>query len=129
MMFDSKSFWIKSAVNTLAIVLVASLVPGVVLKGILAAIAAGLIFGFVNSIVKPILIFFTLPLTLLTFGLFLFVVNGLSFWLVAGLVKGFYITNIFSAIFGALLMSLVSMALNWLVQQNEPNHMHVGYFK
>lgn len=121
-------FFTRLALNSLGIMLVASVVPGIELKTIIAAIAAGLIFGLVNALVKPILILLTLPLSVVTFGLFLLIVNGLSFWLVAGLVKDFYITNIFSAILGSLIMSFVSILFNGLTQKTEPKNHHVGYF-
>ncbi|MCI5072295.1 phage holin family protein [bacterium] len=123
------TFWSRLALHSLAIVVISSIIPGIELNGILAAIAAGAVFGLINSFIKPLLIILTLPLTLFTFGIFLLVINGLSFWLVAGLVKGYYITNIFSAIVGALLMSLFSMLINAMLQKNEPKNMHVGYFR
>lgn len=123
------TFWSRLALHSLAIVVISSLIPGIELNGVLAAIAAGAVFGLINSFIKPLLIILTLPLTLFTFGVFLLVINGLSFWLVAGLVKGYYITNIFSAIAGALLMSLFSMLINAMLQKNEPKNMHVGYFR
>lgn len=124
-----KYFWLKLAFHSLAIIIVASVVPGIVLEGLLAAVAAGVIFGFVNAFIKPFIILLTLPLSVFTFGLFLLVVNGLSFWLVAFLVKGFYISNIFSAIGGALFMSLLSIIFNGLTQKAEPRNQHVGFFR
>ncbi|HMQ11066.1 MAG TPA: phage holin family protein [Oligoflexia bacterium] len=123
------TFWSRLALHSLAIVVISSIIPGIELNGILAAVAAGAVFGLVNSFIKPLLVILTLPLTLLTFGIFLLVINGLSFWLVAGLVKGYYISNILSAIAGAFLMSLFSILINAMLQKHEPKNMHVGYFR
>jgi len=73
------------------------------------------LLGFVNAIVRPVLFFLTLPLTLLTLGLFIFVLNAICLALTALLVPGFSIDGFFSAVFGALLVSVVSWILNGLV--------------
>ena len=103
---------IRIVVNALAIIVAARVIPGIELNSVLSALAAGLVLGVVNGIVRPILVFFTLPLTLLTLGLFLLVLNGLCLWLTAALVKGFEIHGFWAAVFGALLVSLVSWVLN-----------------
>jgi putative membrane protein len=103
---------IRIVVNALAIVVAAKVIPGIELNGVLSALAAGLVLGVVNGIVRPILVFFTLPLTLLTLGLFLLVLNGLCLWLTSALVTGFEIHGFWAAVFGALLVSLVSWVLN-----------------
>ena len=77
----------------------------------MAALGAGLVLGLVNAVVRPILILLTLPFTLLTLGLFLFVLNGLCLWLTSLLVKGFEVHGFWSAVFGALLVSIVSWLL------------------
>ena len=91
------------------------LLPGIRITGPLSALLAGVILGFVNAIVRPVLFFLTLPLTLLTLGLFIFVLNAICFGLTAFLVPGFTIDGFFSAVFGALLVSVVSWILNGLV--------------
>ena len=103
---------IRILINALAIVVAAKVIPGIELDGVMAALVAGLVLGVVNGFVRPILLFLTLPLTLLTLGLFLFVLNGLCLWLTAALVKGFEIHGFWAAVFGALLVSLVSWVLN-----------------
>jgi putative membrane protein len=102
---------VRIVVNALAIVLAAKIIPGIELSGVLSALAAGLVLGVVNGIIRPVLVFLTLPLTLVTLGLFLFVLNGLCLWLTAAVVKGFEIHGFWPAIFGALLVSIVSWAL------------------
>ena len=104
-------FLARVLVNALAIFFAAAVVPGVELSGPLAALGAGLVFGLINAIVRPVLLILTLPLTLVTLGLFLFVLNGFCFWLTSALVKGFEVHGFWPAFFGALLVSVVSWLL------------------
>ena len=90
-------------------------IPGVHLVGLLPALVAGVVLGLVNAVVKPLLIFFTLPVTLLTLGLFLFVVNAACLGLTAAVVPGFDIDGFWPALFGAFVVSVVSWILNGLV--------------
>ena len=101
--------------NGLAIIIAAWLLPGIHISSSLSALLAGVILGFVNAIVRPVLFFLTLPLTLLTLGLFIFVLNAICFALTAWLVPGFSVDGFFSALVGALLVSVVSWILNGLV--------------
>jgi putative membrane protein len=108
-------FLARVLVNALAIYLAAAAVPGVEISGVLAALVAGLVFGLVNAFVRPVLLVLTLPLTLLTLGLFLFVLNAFCFWLTSALVKGFDVHGFWAALFGALLVSVVSWAVTAFV--------------
>ncbi len=110
-------FIVRLLTNMVAILLVAYLLPGIMwVESLWAALAAAFLLGIVNTILRPILIFFTLPLTLLTFGLFLLVINGLMLWLVAAFVKGFYVNGFWGSVFGAILLSIVSWLLASLLQ-------------
>ena len=104
-------FLLRVVANALAIFLAASIVPGIEIRGVLAALGAGLVLGLVNAVVRPILVLLTLPLTLVTLGLFLFVLNGLCLLLTSLLVKGFEVHGFWAAIFGALIVSVVSWLL------------------
>jgi len=104
-------FLLRVLVNAVTIGLAAYLVPGIELAGPVPALVAGLVLGLVNALVRPVLILLTLPLTLLTLGLFLFVLNALCLWLTATLVPGFTITGFGPAFLGALVVSIVSWAL------------------
>ena len=104
-------FMIRVFINALAIYFTAAIVPGIELSGAMAALGAGLVLGLVNAVVRPILIVMTLPFTLLTLGLFLFVLNGLCLWLTSLLVKGFEVHGFFAAVFGSILVSIVSWLL------------------
>jgi putative membrane protein len=108
-------FLARLVLNGLAIVVAAWLLPGIEITSTLAALLAGVILGFVNAIVRPILLLLTLPLTLLTLGLFIFVVNAICFGLTAWLVPGFSVDGFLPALAGALLVSVVSWILNGLV--------------
>jgi putative membrane protein len=105
-------FLARLVLNGVAIVLAAFVLPGLHVSGVLAALAAGAILGFVNAIVRPVLFFMTLPLTLVTLGLFIFVLNALCLGLTAALVPGFDIDGFWWAVIGALLVSAVSWILN-----------------
>jgi putative membrane protein len=106
---------LRVLVNALAIYLVASLVPGIRVAGVWTALLAGLVLGLVNAVVRPVLVILTLPLTLLTLGLFLLVLNGLCLWLTSLLVGGFEVQGFWPAVLGALVVSLVSWVLNGFV--------------
>ena len=105
--------WLLSA---LSLVIVAHLIPGFEVNGIAAALIASIVIGLVNATVGFVLKILTLPLTLLTFGLFLFVINALMLELAAILVPGFAVRGFFSAFFGAILLSLVSTLLRYLLR-------------
>jgi putative membrane protein len=105
-------FLIRVLLNGLSIFLAASLLPGIKLSGALAALGAGLVLGIINAVVRPVLLVLTFPLTLVTLGLFLFVLNGLCLWLTSLLVKGFEVEGFWSAVFGALIVSVVSWVLS-----------------
>lgn len=108
-------FLLRVLVNTVAIYLVAVIVPGIGVSGLLTALGAGLVLGLINAIVRPVLILLTLPVTLVTLGLFLVVLNAFCLWLTAQLVRGFEVHGVWSALFGALLISVVSWLLNAFV--------------
>ena len=108
-------FLFRILVNILAIVVAAKLLPGIEVDGVLSAVAAGLLLGVINAVVRPVLLVLTLPITLVTLGLFLLVLNGLCFWLVAALVKGFHVAGFWSAVLGALFVTVVSWVVTALV--------------
>ena len=108
-------FLARLVLNGVAIILAAYVLPGIHIAGLFAALVAGVILGFVNAIVRPVLFFLTLPLTLITLGLFIFVLNAICFALTAWLVPGFSVDGFWWAISGALLVSIVSWILNGIV--------------
>jgi putative membrane protein len=108
-------FLTRLLLNGVAILVAAWFVPGLRLSGPVAALFAGAILGLVNALVRPVLILVTLPFTLLTLGLFIFVVNALCLGLTAALVPGFNIASFWSTLLGALVISVVSWILNGLL--------------
>ena len=104
--------WILNAIALLA---VAYLYPGVQVQDWKAAAIAALVLGLVNTLVKPILVLLTLPVTILTLGLFLLVINALLFWGVAQLVEGFQVSGFWAAVLGALLYSVIGWLLSKLI--------------
>jgi putative membrane protein len=111
-------FLLRVVVNALAIMLAASIVPGISVDGLVPALVGGLLLGLVNAVVRPVLIILTLPITLITLGLFLLVLNGFCFWLVASIVKGFSVSGFSSAFLGALIVSVVSWIMTALISDS-----------
>jgi putative membrane protein len=102
-------------INAVALMAVAYLLPGVAVSSFVVALVAALVLGLVNAIIKPILILLTLPVTLLTLGLFIFVINGLLFWFVGSFVTGFVVSGFWWGMAGAFGYSVVSWALSALL--------------
>jgi len=109
------SLLLRWIVNAGALLLVAYLYPGVQVQDFLAALVAALVLGLVNALIRPILVILTLPVTLLTLGLFLFIINAALFWLVAELVSGFTVTGFWAALVGSILYSLITLVTSWLL--------------
>ncbi|NJR50601.1 MAG: phage holin family protein [Leptolyngbyaceae cyanobacterium CSU_1_3] len=110
--------WLATAIS---LIITASIVPGLRIDGLVAALIGAAVLGFVNAIVRPLLILFTLPLTILTLGLFLLVINAIAFWLVAALTPGFYVAGFFSALIGAVVLTIVSAVVYWFFGRLEPS--------
>ena len=104
-------------INALALLLVANVVPGFGIETFYNALIAALVLGLVNALVRPLLFILTLPVTILTLGLFTFVINALMIWLVSTIVKGFVVTGFVPALLAALLLWAIALLTNWLVKQ------------
>src|SRR5271157_6178404 len=98
-------------INAVALLALPYLVPSITVDSFAAALIAALILGLINTFIRPLLILLTLPVTLLTLGLFIFVINGLLFWFVGSFVPGFHVAGFWPALFGAILYSIISWAL------------------
>ncbi|MGE0042181.1 MAG: phage holin family protein [Vicinamibacterales bacterium] len=112
-------FLVHWIVLALALWVTSYLVPGVQVSSWAALAIGALVLGFVNAVVKPVLVILTLPITVVTLGLFYLVVNGLAFGLAAAVVPGFSVTSFGAAILGALVMSLVSWFVGAFTAQQE----------
>jgi putative membrane protein len=102
-------------VNTAALIAVAYLMPSVSISSFGATLVAALFLGLVNTVIRPVLVLLTLPVTVLTLGLFIFVINGLLFWAVGAFIEGFHVAGFWSAVLGAIVFSVVSWLLSALV--------------
>ena len=107
--------WLLNAVALLGVSYLLS--SGIHINGFGSALWAALILGLVNTIVKPVFQLLTLPITIVTLGLFLFVINALLFWLVGSLFKGFQVTGFWWAVAGAILYSIIAGLLSNLIHQ------------
>jgi putative membrane protein len=102
-------------INAAALFAVPYLMHSVDVTSVGTALIAALILGLVNTLIRPLLLLLTLPVTVLSLGLFIFVINGFMFWMVAKLVDGFHVDSFWAAIGGALLYSVISWALSTLL--------------
>jgi putative membrane protein len=102
-------------IHTIALLGVAYLLPGVTIGTFGAALIGALVLGLVNTVIRPILILLTLPATILTLGLFIFVINGLLFWAVGSFIQGFFVAGFWWGVAGAILYSIFSWLLASLV--------------
>jgi len=95
--------------------LASALLPGVQITGYGTLLLAALLYGFVNAVVRPVIVLLTLPITVLSLGLFLFVVNAAMFGLVAAMLAGFTVAGFFAAVFGSIIVSIVSGLASWYI--------------
>ena len=107
---------IRIVVNAIALLAVAYVVPGVHVTSLTGALIAALVLGIVNAILRPVLFIITLPLQILTLGLFTLIINALLFWWVGNWHIGLSVDGFGPAFIGAILLSIVSFLLSWLVR-------------
>lgn len=106
---------LRTAINSLGLAVAALLVPGIAIRGPGTLLVAALLMGLVNALLRPILVIVTLPITIVTFGLFLLVVNAALFGLVAALLDGFAVDGFFAALFGWLIVSAIGVLSSWTI--------------
>jgi putative membrane protein len=100
-----------------ALLFVAHVVPGIEVRGFAAAMAVALVLGLLNTLVRPVLVLLTLPVTVLSLGLFLFVINALMFWSAAWLLDGLEVAGFAAALLGSLLYSLIGLVIDAAVER------------
>jgi len=106
-------FILRLVIHMVAILIISYLFPKIIrVDGFLAALVAAFLLGIVNAILRPVLVLLNFPITLVTLGLFLLVINGLMLWLVSALVRGFYVNGFWGAVLGSILISIVSWILS-----------------
>ena len=109
--------WLLSAAALLA---VAHLYSGVQVASFTSALVAALVIGLLNTLLRPVLVLLTLPVTIVTLGLFLFVINALMFWVAGGLLSGFHVAGFGAALLGSLMYSLISVVIDSALQRLFP---------
>ena len=102
-------------INALALLGVAYFVPGIHVSNFMIALVAAVVIGLANMLIKPILVIFTLPVTIITLGLFIFVINGILFWAVGSFLQGFEVQTLMAGIIGALAYSVISWILSAII--------------
>jgi putative membrane protein len=102
-------------INALSLLAVHYVLPSVSVDSFYIALLTALLLGLVNTLIRPLLVLITLPLTILTLGLFTLVINGLLFWFVASFVAGFHVGGFWSAFWGAIVYSVISSVASWLL--------------
>lgn len=108
-------FLVRSLVSALGLWLASAIIGGITITGTGVLLLAGLLLGIVNAIIRPIMIILTLPFTILTLGLFLFVINAMMLGLVAWLLDGFAISGFWAALGGSIIISLTSWIASWYI--------------
>jgi putative membrane protein len=106
---------LRTAINALGLAIAALVLPGITIRGLGTLLFAALLMGLVNALLRPLVILVTLPITIVTFGLFLLVINAALFGLVAAILQGFEVTGFFAALFGWLIVSIVSALSSWMI--------------
>lgn len=109
-----KSFLQRWLITTLAVLVAAAIVPGIGYDAPLDLLLASLLLGVLNAFLRPVMLVIALPLVIYTLGLFVLIINGLVFYFVGALLKGFHVAGFWPAFWGALIVSLVSLAVNTL---------------
>lgn len=116
-MLASMKLIVKWLLCAVALLCVTYIYSGVQVQSFGSAMIAALVIGLLNTVVRPILVILTLPVTLVTVGLFLFVINGLMFWMASGMLGGLHVTGFWAAMLGALIYSVLGLFIDRLVAQ------------
>jgi putative membrane protein len=114
---------LKWCLSAMALLLLAQLDTSIVVNGIGSALVAALVVGLLNLFVRPVLVVLTLPVTLLTLGLFLFVINALMFWLASKVLEGFYVASFGHALLGSLLYSVMGVVIDSALERLFPSRL------
>ncbi|SKA93402.1 putative membrane protein [Caloramator quimbayensis] len=110
-----EGFITRTLINAVAIYITAGFVKGVNISGFGAAIVASVVLGLVNAVIRPILILLSLPINIITLGLFTFIINGVSLLFVSTATSGFYISSLSSAVIASFIISIISSIISFLI--------------
>lgn len=121
-----KNYIIRWLINAVGLLIVSKTMESIEVDGFLTAIAAAAVIGIINTFLRPLLIILTLPINILTLGLFTLVINGLIFYLVGYIVEGFQVTGYLAAFIGALILSVINILATFLIGMvNGKAFMHI----
>ena len=112
---DMAGILVRTLIIALGLGLASWLIPGVSISGAGTLVLAALLLGVVNAVIRPLVVLLTLPLTLLTLGVFVLVINAAMFGLVAAMLDGFTVSGFWSALFGAIVVGLTSTLASWYI--------------
>jgi putative membrane protein len=112
-------FLLKWLINALALIVITKLVAGFHVDTFYSALVAALIIGLLNALIRPVLIILTLPVSIITLGLFTFVINALLIWFTSTIVKGFSVDGFWPALLAALILWAVSTITAWVMHREE----------
>lgn len=112
---DMQGIILRTAINALGLAMAALILPGISIRGLGTLFVAALLMGLVNALLRPVVVVVTLPITIVTFGLFLLVINAALFGLVAAMLEGFAVSGFLAALFGWLIVSGVGVLSSWFI--------------
>ena len=112
---DIKNYVIRWLINAVGLLIVSKIMGSIEVDGLLTAVVAAAVIGIINTFLRPLLIILTLPINILTLGLFTLVINGLIFYFVGSIVEGFQVTGYLAAFLGALILSVINVLASFMI--------------
>ena len=112
---DARNYIIRWLVNAVGLLIVSKIMQSIEIDGILTAVVAAAVIGLINIFMRPLLIILTLPINILSLGLFTLVINGLIFYFVGSIVEGFHVSGFLAAFLGALILSIINVLATFLI--------------
>jgi len=112
---DIKNYVIRWLINAVGLLIVSKIMESIEIDGLITAVVAAAVIGIINIFLRPILIILTLPINILTLGLFTLVINGLIFYFVGSIVEGFHVTGYLAAFLGALILSVINVMASFMI--------------
>lgn len=116
------NYILKIILSAIAVFVLAKILPGITIQSYVSAALVAIVLGFLNTIVRPVLVFFTIPLTILTLGLFLLIINASMVLLADYFISGFYVANLFYALLFSILLSFLQSVLFKLLKEDKKRH-------
>src|SRR3990172_8490969 len=114
-MMDARNYIIRWLVNAVGLLIVSKIMQSIEIDSILTAVVAAAVIGLINIFLRPLLLILTLPINILSLGLFTLVINGLIFYFVGSIVEGFHVSGFLAAFLGALILSVINILATFLI--------------